>query len=327
MQITSHTPRLGLGCWPLSGPFYQGTRALGYANADPAESLRALDAAYANGIRIFDTAAVYGAGKGERLVGQSIAQKSDSVIVSKIGLAFDEASEQLIGPDTDANTIGPAIDACLARLKCDHIDLMLLHQNETPIDAAGPLFDAMEAARQTGKIGAFGWSTDFPDRVAAMGSRDGFDAVEHAMHVFLPARQVRAEVSSNNLLSLVRSPLAMGLLSGKYDATTKLADDDVRTGDEDYNDYYLDGRANPKYLNQIATVRELLQTGGRSLVQGALCWIMAAGDNIVPLPGARTVAQVEENAKALEFGPLPADVMAEIETVLNRTPEGPPRAR
>jgi aryl-alcohol dehydrogenase-like predicted oxidoreductase len=327
MQISKDTPRLGLGCWPLSGPFYQGTRALGYANADPAESLRALDAAYANGIRIFDTAAVYGAGKGERLVGKSIAQKSDTIIISKIGLAFEETSEQLIGPDSDPANIMPAIDACLARLNSDHIDLMLLHQNELPINDAAPLFDAMETARKAGKIGAFGWSTDFPNSVAAMAPMDGFSAVEHAMHVFLPAGAVRKEIKNNGLVSLVRSPLAMGLLSGKYDATRKLAADDVRTGDEDYNDYYVNGRANPKYLDQIATVRDSLQTGGRSLVQGALCWIMAAGDDAIPLPGARTVAQVEENAKALAHGPLPEQIMMDIEAVLVRPSETQARAR
>ncbi|MCF2869816.1 aldo/keto reductase [Octadecabacter sp. G9-8] len=327
MKISSDTPRLGLGCWPLSGPFYQGNRALGYANADPAESLRALDAAYANGIRIFDTAAVYGAGKGERLVGASIAQKPDTTIISKIGLKFDEDSEQLIGPDSDPANVMAAIDACLARLNCDHIDLMLLHQNELPVEDAAPLFDAMEAARQAGKIGTFGWSTDFPDSVAAMAPRDGFSAVEHAMHVFLPASDVRKEIENNGLISLARSPLAMGLLSGKYGASTKLAQDDVRTGDEDYNDYYVDGRANPKYLDQIATVRDLLQTGGRSLVQGALGWVMAAGGTTVPLPGARTVAQVEENAKALVHGPLPDQIIADIEAVLTRPTEGPARAR
>lgn len=95
MQITSDTPRLGLGCWPLSGAFYADDRPLGYANADPAESLRALDAAYANGIRLFDTAAVYGAGKGERLVGKALKGKQDVTIVTKIGMGFDEASERI----------------------------------------------------------------------------------------------------------------------------------------------------------------------------------------------------------------------------------------
>ncbi len=320
-------PRLGLGCWPLSGPFYQGDRPLGYANADPVESLRALEAAYANGIRIFDTAAVYGAGKGERLVGKALAGKTDAYIISKVGLAFDEGSEQLIGEDRDPANVSVAIDACLGRLNRDHIDLLLLHCNEMPVADACLLFDEMETARDAGKIGAFGWSTDFPDSIDAMAGRNGFTAVEHAMNVFVDAPEVRATTKTHGLASLIRSPLAMGLLSGKYAGDAAIAKDDVRSADEDYNDYYQSGRANPSYLAQIDALRELLQTGGRSLVQGALSWVMAKGQHTIPLPGARTVAQVEENAKTLEFGPLPADVMTQIEAIIPRPDSGPARAR
>ena len=327
MTDITKLPCLGLGCWPMSGPFYHGTRALGYANTDPAESLAALDAAYVEGIRIFDTAAVYGAGKGERLVGDALKSRDDAFIVTKIGLAFEEETEQVIGPDTDPGHVLPAIDACLKRLQRDQIDLLLLHPNEISIADSGPIFDEMEKAKQAGKIASFGWSTDFPDKVAAHTHRDGFAAVEHAMHVFFRAERVREVTEASGLASLVRSPLAMGLLSGKYDATTKLPDGDVRTGDEDYNDYYIGGRANPDYLDRIAAVRDLLQTGGRSLVQGALSWCMAAGANAIPLPGARTVDQVRENAGALVNGPLPEDVMAEIERVLDRPEEGEPRIR
>jgi len=115
----------------------------------------------------------------------------------------------------------------------------------------------------------------------------------------------------------------MGLLSGK----TAVNRDDIRAHDEGWNNYYVDGAANPVYVDQIDALRDLLQTGGRSLVQGALCWVMAQGPRCIPLPGARTVAQVTENAKALEFGPLPADTIAEIERVMDRPPEGPPRSR
>ena len=320
-------PRLGLGCWPLSGPFFHGTRALGYANADPDESLRALDAAYAEGIRIFDTAAVYGAGKGERLVGKALVGRKDAFIVSKIGLAFDEATEQLIGVDEDASHVAPAIDACLKRLGRDKIDLLLLHPNEIEIAPSEPIFDALEQARRDGKIDAFGWSTDFPDKVEAHVHRDGFTAVEHAMNVFFRAEKVRKVTQAHGLASLLRSPLAMGLLSGKYDAQTPVGTDDVRGGEDDFNDFFVGGRANPDYLAQIAAVRELLQTGGRSLVQGALCWCMAAGENTIPLPGARTVEQVRENAGALAHGPLPVDIMEQIEQVLDRPPEGAPRIR
>ena len=323
MQITSQTPRLGLGCWPLSGAFYAGKRPLHYADTTPAESLRALDAAYSSGIRIFDTAAVYGAGKGERLVGQALKGKPDAIVVTKIGTAMDEASEQMLEDETSADTVAPAIDRCLQRLQRDHIDVLLLHLNNLSVDMAGPIFDEMEEAVRAGKVGSFGWSTDYPDSIAVMAPRTGFTTVEHAMNVFFDVPSVHQAVENNGLWGLVRSPLAMGVLSGK----TRVRQDDIRFNDNKWNNYFINGEVNPRYVDRINSVRDLLQSDGRSLVQGALSWVMARGDKTIPLPGGRTVTQVKENAKTLEFGPLAADVMSQIETLMDRSPEGPPRNR
>lgn len=323
MQITSNTPRLGLGCWPLSGAFYSGDRPLHYADTDPTESLRALDAAYASGIRIFDTAAVYGAGKGERLVGQALQGKSDAIVVTKIGTAMDEASEQMLEDETTPEAVAPAIDRCLARLQRDHIDVVLLHLNDLSVDLAAPIFDAMEGAVKAGKVGSFGWSTDYPDSIAAQGPRGGFTTVEHAMNVFFDVPSVHKAVEKQGLWGLVRSPLAMGVLSGKV----QVDQNDIRYNDNKWNNYFIDGQVNPIYVERIAAVRDLLQSDGRSLVQGALSWVMARGEKTIPLPGARTVAQVKENAKTLEFGPLSAATMTDIETLLHRSAEGPPRNR
>mgnify|MGYP001803599314 CR=1 FL=1 len=76
-----------------------------------------------------------------------------------------------------------------------------------------------------------------------------------------------------------------------------------------------------KLLEQLEAVRELLMSDGRSVTQGALCWLLAKGPKIMPVPGARTPKQAEENAGALQFGPLPESVMAEIEEILDRPPE------
>lgn len=323
MQITTDTPRLGLGCWPLSGPFYAEDRPLGYANADPAESLRALDAAYHSGIRLFDTAAVYGAGKGERLVGKALKGKSDVTIVTKIGMGFDEATERVGDNEDRPEQIIPAIERCLHRLQRDHIDVLLLHINALDSARAGGLFDEMEKARQAGKVGSYGWSTDFPDSITAMAPRDGFTTVEHAMNVIIDVPSVHNAIAAAGLWGLVRSPLAMGVLSGKANVSR----DDIRAHDEGWNSYFVDGAANPEFVAKIAAIRDLLQTDGRSLVQGALGWVMARGPRSIPLPGARTVEQVEHNAKALEYGPLPADTMREIERIMDRPQEGPPRQR
>lgn len=143
------------------------------------------------------------------------------------------------------------------------------------------------------------------------------------MNVFFDAPSGHTAIAEADLWGLVRSPLAMGILSGK----AAVSADDIRAHDEGWNNYFVDGVANPDYISKLDTIRELLQSGGRSLVQGALGWVMARGPRSIPLPGARTVAQVEHNAKALEYGPLPAQIMSEIEQIMDRGPEGPPRER
>ena len=81
-----------------------------------------------------------------------------------------------------------------------------------------------------------------------------------------------------------------------------------------------DGRATQEWLDDLASIRDVLTTDGRTLAQGALAWIWGRSPNTVPIPGFRTVAQVEENAKAMEFGPLTPEQMAEIERILGRRP-------
>jgi aryl-alcohol dehydrogenase-like predicted oxidoreductase len=92
-------------------------------------------------------------------------------------------------------------------------------------------------------------------------------------------------------------------------------------------DYFKDGRVVPGFAERLDRIRHLLTTGGRSPAQGALAWLWAKSPRTLPIPGFRSVAQVRENAGALEKGPLPEDVMAEIERLVDRPPEGAARAR
>lgn len=321
------TAPLGMGCWPIGGPFFKGERPLGYSNVTEQESRRTIKAALNAGIRLFDTAAVYGAGHSERLLGDELAGHPDALVVTKIGMGFDEKTKQVTGDETNPSEVKPAIERCLGRLRRDRIDIVLLHLNGLPVAEAGPVFDAMETARDAGKIRAFGWSTDFPQSVEAMSAREGFVAVEHAMHLFFAAQAMQETVARKGLTALIRSPLAMGLLTGKFDAQTRLSENDNRSVDQGWTDYFQNGRANPDYLARLDGVRDLLCSGGRSLTQGALCWLMAKSPRNIPIPGARTVAQIEDSAGALVHGPLSGTVMAEIETLLAREPEGPPRER
>ncbi|GFE66646.1 aldo/keto reductase [Litoreibacter roseus] len=312
---------LGMGCWPIGGPFYRGAQPLGYANAEDSESIRTIHAALDAGIQLFDTAAVYGAGHAERLMGEALADHPDAIIITKIGLAFDEQSKQLTGEDLDPTHVRPAIERCLKRLRRDRIDVLLLHVNELTLDVATPLFDAMESARQDGLIRSYGWSTDFPKSVEALADRPGFTAVEHAMNVFLDVPTIQGVIEQHDLAAIIRSPLGMGVLTGKFDSSTKMQADDIRSTDQAWKTFFQDGKINPEYLARVDAIRELLQTGGRTVPQGALCWLWAKSGQNVPVPGARTVAQITDNASALDHGPLPASIMAEIETLITRSPD------
>ena len=320
-------PALGLGCWAIGGPFFAGETPLGWGDVDDAQSIAAIHRAVDLRIRFFDTAQVYGAGHSETILGKSLAHRLDVKIGTKIGIAFDADTRQVLGEDISSKGIKISIEASLRRLKRDTIDIVHLHLNSLPIADAGHVFECLEKLRDSGKVGAFGWSTDFPDRAAAFAKRPGFVSIQHAMNVFFRASDLVPVIEENNLLSINRSPLAMGLLSGKYTSNSVLAVDDIRGQSLDWIAYFKDGKVDERYAKQLDAVRQLLCSDGRSLVQGAIAWLWARSANTLPIPGFRTVKQVEDLAGALHYGPLSKSIMAEIEAVILREPEGPARER
>lgn len=320
-------PALGLGCWAIGGPWTAGGAPAGWGVVDDAESKRAIHAAVDVGVRFFDTAQTYGAGHSERVLGQALQGRDDVRVATKVGYAIDPDGQRMLGPDADGAAIVASIDASLRRLGRDRIDLVLLHLNALPVAKAAGVFDTLDQLRTAGKIGAYGWSTDFPDNAAAFATRLGMVAIEHAMNVFFRADALIPVIEDHGLLSINRSPLAMGLLGGKIGAGTRFAAQDLRSRTVDWMAYFKDGAVAPDYAVRLDAVRDLLQTGGRTLAQGAIGWLWARSDRTLPIPGFRTVEQVTDLAGALEHGPLPADVMTAIEAVILREPEGPPRER
>ncbi|MEM7567792.1 MAG: aldo/keto reductase [Pseudomonadota bacterium] len=320
-------PRIGMGCWAIGGLFRFGEAVAGYAGANDSDARAALEASWEAGVRVFDTAAVYGTGHSEDLIGSVIADRPGAIVVSKIGFDFDAETKSMHGPRTDPAFIEASVEASRQRLRRDQVDVMLLHLNDLAIAEAEPIFDRLDTLRARGTIGAYGWSTDFPDRAAAFADRPGFVGVQHAMNVLIDAPSMTETAERTGLVQMVRSPLAMGLLTGKYGPDRRIAQDDVRNHSQGWNDYFEDRAASPRYAAQIAAVRDLLSVGGRTLTQGALGWLLARSPRALPVPGAKSAAQAEENAGAIALGPLPQGVMDEIEAILDRPAEGPPRAR
>jgi aryl-alcohol dehydrogenase-like predicted oxidoreductase len=322
-------PALGLGCWAIGGPFYAGDTPLGWGEVDDVESVRAIHNAVELGIRFFDTAPIYGTGRSEEVLGRALAAHPEVLIGTKLGVGMNPATRQIEFTDeaTTAQALTNSIDASLRRLRRERIDLVHLHLNSFAIDKAAVVFDTLETLRAAGKIDAFGWSTDYPDRAAAFAKRPGFVSIQHAMNVFFRASDLMPVIEQHGLLSINRSPLAMGFLSGKYRPGKALPANDIRSQTMDWMAYFKDGKPSPSYTRQLDAVRELLSTDGRTLVQGALAWLWARSARTLPIPGFRTAEQVQDLAGALGKGPLPADVMSAIERSIVREPEGPPRDR
>jgi aryl-alcohol dehydrogenase-like predicted oxidoreductase len=320
-------PALGLGCWAIGGPFYSGETPLGWGDVDDKQSIAAIHRAADLGIRFFDTAQAYGTGHSEAVLGEALKSRPEVLVGTKIGVGIDPLTKQLTGNDTAPAAIEASIDASLKRLQRERIDLVHLHLNSLPVSDAQSVFDTLDAQKAKCKIDAYGWSTDYPDRAAAFAFRPNFVSVQHAMNVFYKASALLPVIESAALLSINRSPLAMGLLSGKYAPGSAMDKNDIRSQTMDWMGYFKDGTVAPDYARQLDAVRSLLQTDGRTLVQGAIGWLWARSERTLPIPGFRTAEQVDDLAGALEKGALPHGVMEEIERVIIREPEGEPRDR
>jgi aryl-alcohol dehydrogenase-like predicted oxidoreductase len=311
---------LGFGCWAIGGPFWERGRPLGWGEVDDEESVRAIHAALDLGVTFFDTANVYGAGHSERVLGRALAGRRDQVVIAtKFGNLSDERTREMTGSDGTPDGVRRQLADSLRRLGTDHVDLYQLHLGDFPIVAALELVPVLDELVSRGEIRAYGWSTDFPDRATAFAmASHSVTAIQHDFSVLSDSHGVLAVCERFDLASINRGPLAMGLLTGKYTADSRLGADDVRGVSPEWMEYFQDGRPSADFLARLDAVREALRTGGRTLAQGAIGYLWGRSDRTIPIPGCRTVAQVEENAGALAFGPLTKDQVAEVDTLLGR---------
>jgi aryl-alcohol dehydrogenase-like predicted oxidoreductase len=179
--------------------------------------------------------------------------------------------------------------------------------------------DTLEELLKEGKIRGYGWSTDWPERAKVFSEGPGNTSVQFQMNVLDDNPQMRAFCEKENLAAINRGPLAMGLLTGKYESSGVSDPNDVRgPNSPDWMKYFVKGEPSGEFLEKVAAIRDILTADGRSLVQGALAWIWARSSMTVPIPGFKSVKQVRENAGALDKGPLSQDAVAEIDKLLDR---------
>ena len=163
-----------------------------------------------------------------------------------------------------------------------------------------------------GKIRYYGWSTGTPEcaRVFAQGTH--CTAIQHSLNLLKDAPELLEICTTYDQGSISRGVLAMGILSGKYtrdNYKTLLAPDDYRLRNEDSLIYRLE---------QLDKIKHVLTSDGRTIPQGALGWNWVRSDLTVPIIGFRTISQIQDNIKALEYGPLSSDQMNEIDNILER---------
>lgn len=311
---------LGMGCWAIGGPFWNGETPLGWGDVDDEESIRAIHAALDLGITLFDTANVYGAGHSEQVLGRALGKRRPQVVIAtKFNAVFDENTRQVKGSDVTPEGIRKACQESLRRLGTNYIDLYQFHANDHPVAEAGPVRDTLEALVKEGKIRAYGWSTDFADRAEFFAQGPKCTAIQLQLNVLDDNPAVIAVCEKHNLAALNRGPLAMGLLTGKYTAETRPSAKDVRSEKApEWMKYFKNGKPSPEWLKKRDAIREILTSKGRTVSQGALAWLWARSEKTLPIPGFRTVDQVKENAGAFAFGPLAKAQMKEINSILER---------
>ena len=319
-----HLSAVGVGTWALGGPFSFDGRDGGWGEVDDVESIRALHAAIDAGVRLIDTAPTYGIGHSERIVGRALAALPASVresvaVATKFGLRIDEGRRTGGGTDVRPEAIRAECEASLRRLGLDAVDLYQLHGGAETVAVAEDVVATCEELLADGKIRSFGTAQDDAETVAVFARSDACVAVQTQVNVFGWTAATLDAAHARGLAVLARSPLAMGMLSGKYDTTNRPRAGDVRL-DTPYWDYF-DADTMRDWLHRLGTVRELLTVGGRTLVQGALGYLLALDPSILPLPGIRTVQQALENASVLAIGSLPQAETAEITALLADSPE------
>jgi aryl-alcohol dehydrogenase-like predicted oxidoreductase len=308
---------LGLGGWAIGGPFIFNGMYDGWGDVDDTESIKAINRAFELGINFLDTADCYGVGHSEEVIGKAIAGKRNSIVVStKFGHFGNEATKTLHGVNVTPDYIERACDASLKRLNTDYIDVYQLHEWNLPISCVESICTTLDKLVEKGKIRTYGWSTDLIDGARLFAERANCSVIQHCLNVFEDAPQLVKFCENNNLASINRSPLAMGFLSGKFTVESLLSKDDVRGAGHSWVPYFKDGKPVPEFLKMLDSVKEILTSNGRTLVQGALAWIWGKSDSTIPIPGFKTIKQVEENAKAMEFGPLSQGKMNEIDRIL-----------
>jgi aryl-alcohol dehydrogenase-like predicted oxidoreductase len=298
-QLGTHGPlvsALGLGLLGMS-EFY--------GPADEAESIATIHRAVELGVTFLDTADIYGSGHNEQLVGRAIKGRREKVtLATKFGNIRGPGGS-FVGVNGKPEYVRQACDASLRRLQTDTIDLYYQHRvdPDTPIEET---VGAMAELVQQGKVRYLGLSEAAPETIRRASNVHRIAALQTEYSLW------SRDPEDNDVLSTCRqlgvafvaySPLGRGFLTGRFQKFEDLPPDDYRR-----NSPRFQGENFQKNLDLVRRVEEIAREKGCTPGQLALAWLLARGNDIVPIPGTKRVKYLEENAGALNVELTPADL-------------------
>ena len=310
---------LGLGCWAIGGPWTwdqpgREPYPAGWGDTDDDESIRAIHAALEAGVNFFDTAANYGTGHSEVVLGQALKGKRDKVVVAtKFGHIVNVEKKIVYGDNNQIiRNVRKDVENSLRRLQTDYIDIYQLHAGDYEPKLAVELQPVLEEQVSAGKIRWYGWSTDIVDSARDFANGEHCTSIQFRLNALYDNADMRKVCADFDLAGINKDPLNKGVLTGKFKPSSKFPANDIRSR-ADFSDPEIVQR-----LKLVDELRDILTSNGRTMAQGALAYIWALDERMVPIPGFKSVKQVQENAGALAFGPLTEAQVKEIRTIVGR---------
>ena len=308
---------MGLGCWGIGGAFkhLQGMTSA-YGHVKDEDSIRAIQKGIDMGVTLFDTANAYGCGRSERVLGKIIKDyRDDIVLATKFGrvwnFEYPDSSIpcQIVGDDVSPDSIRQACEDSLKRLQTDYIDIYQLHLGNMSVEEVPNVLSTLDSLVEDGLIRSYGWSSDDPKRVELFARKDHCSVTQFHLSISAVNPLMIKVLEDNNIGGLIKSPLNNGILTGKYKNDSKRPLDHMMS-----NSQFDQGRIKIIRL-KLDKLKEILLDDGRTLAQASIAWIWSLSDKVIPIPGFRTIEQVEENAKVLEIGPLKQSQIQEINSL------------